>query len=68
MTDTNSHNEAEHIADPDGQFSSREADGPVHNLSPEENEATEAVEHGVENPAEHRAGDEESGSANPGPA
>ena len=68
MTDTNNHNEAEHTADPDGQFSQRDTDDAVHNLRADETEATESLEHDQSNPAEHRADESEHGSANPGPS
>lgn len=68
MTDTNDRNQAEHIADPDGQFSQRDGDDAVHNLRSDETEATETVGHDQSNPAEHRSDESEEGSSNPGPA
>ncbi|MGO1610208.1 hypothetical protein [Agrococcus casei] len=75
MTDTNSHNEAEHRADGtphDGHETTEEkaAFEPHGSSNPGVTTVDDEVEelpHDQSNPAEHRAGEGEHGSANPGP-
>ncbi|MGO1498116.1 hypothetical protein [Agrococcus casei] len=73
MTDTNNHNEAEHRADDQDAVhdtthpTEEDAHGSSNPGVTTIDDEVEELAHDQHNPAEHRAGEGEHGSANPGP-